>query len=60
MQLDHIWIVGDPAEVTDRLQRLRDEVGGFGTLLVIGQEWDPRPARTRSMRLLAERVLPRR
>jgi alkanesulfonate monooxygenase SsuD/methylene tetrahydromethanopterin reductase-like flavin-dependent oxidoreductase (luciferase family) len=56
---DHLWIVGDPDEVARRLRRLRDEVGGFGTLLVIGHEWEPRELWTRSMRLLAEEVLPR-
>jgi alkanesulfonate monooxygenase SsuD/methylene tetrahydromethanopterin reductase-like flavin-dependent oxidoreductase (luciferase family) len=57
--LDHIWIVGDPDEVTAKLRRLADEVGGFGVLLVIGHEWEPREAWVRSMRLLAEQVVPR-
>ncbi|MGH7263351.1 MAG: LLM class flavin-dependent oxidoreductase [Candidatus Rokuibacteriota bacterium] len=56
---DHIWIVGDPDEAAAKLRRLRDEVGGFGTLLVIGHEWEPREAWTRSMRLLVDEVLPR-
>jgi alkanesulfonate monooxygenase SsuD/methylene tetrahydromethanopterin reductase-like flavin-dependent oxidoreductase (luciferase family) len=56
---DHIWIVGDPAEAAAKLRRLRDEVGGFGTLLVIGHEWEPREAWMRSMRLLVDEVLPR-
>jgi alkanesulfonate monooxygenase SsuD/methylene tetrahydromethanopterin reductase-like flavin-dependent oxidoreductase (luciferase family) len=56
---EHIWVIGDPDEVTARLRRLREEVGGFGTLLVIGHEWEPREAWTRSMRLLVEEVLPR-
>jgi len=57
--LDHIWIVGDPDEVTRKLRTLHDEVGGFGTLLVIGHEWEPRDAWLRSMTLLARHVLPR-
>jgi alkanesulfonate monooxygenase SsuD/methylene tetrahydromethanopterin reductase-like flavin-dependent oxidoreductase (luciferase family) len=57
--LDHIWIVGDPDEVAAKLRRLAEAVGGFGTLLVIGHEWEPREAWERSMRLLVERVLPR-
>jgi alkanesulfonate monooxygenase SsuD/methylene tetrahydromethanopterin reductase-like flavin-dependent oxidoreductase (luciferase family) len=57
--LDHLWIVGDVDEVTARLRRLYDEVGGFGTLLVIGHEWLPGDDWHRSMRLLAEEVLPR-
>jgi alkanesulfonate monooxygenase SsuD/methylene tetrahydromethanopterin reductase-like flavin-dependent oxidoreductase (luciferase family) len=56
--LDQIWIVGDPDEVTRKLRRLHEDVGGFGTLLVIGHEWEPREAWTRSMRLLTQHVLP--
>lgn len=57
--LDHVWIVGDSDEVTRKLRALAADVGGFGTLLVIGHEWEPREAWERSMRLLAEEVLPR-
>jgi alkanesulfonate monooxygenase SsuD/methylene tetrahydromethanopterin reductase-like flavin-dependent oxidoreductase (luciferase family) len=57
--LDHIWIVGDPDEVTAKLQKLQRDVGSFGTLLVIGHEWLPREAWVKSMTLLRERVLPR-
>jgi alkanesulfonate monooxygenase SsuD/methylene tetrahydromethanopterin reductase-like flavin-dependent oxidoreductase (luciferase family) len=57
--LDHIWIVGDPDEVARKLRELSDAVGGFGTLLVIGHEWEPREAWLRSMSLLTQHVLPR-
>lgn len=57
--LDHIWIVGDPDAVAEKLDRLQRDVGGFGTLLVIAHEWEPREAWVRSMTLLTERVLPR-
>jgi alkanesulfonate monooxygenase SsuD/methylene tetrahydromethanopterin reductase-like flavin-dependent oxidoreductase (luciferase family) len=56
---DHMWVVGDPDTVTERLRRLRDDAGGFGVLLVIGHEWEPRDAWVRSMTLLAEQVVPR-
>jgi alkanesulfonate monooxygenase SsuD/methylene tetrahydromethanopterin reductase-like flavin-dependent oxidoreductase (luciferase family) len=56
---DNLWLIGDPDEVVRKIRALRDEVGGFGTLLVIGHEWEPREAWKRSMRLLAEDVLPR-
>ena len=56
--LDNIWIVGDPDEVTDKLQKLAREVGGFGGLLVIGHEWQPREAWLNSMTMLHDRVLP--
>ena len=56
---EHIWIVGDAAEVTEKLRRLSDEVGGFGTLLVIGHEWTPREQWLNSMHRLVEEVMPR-
>jgi alkanesulfonate monooxygenase SsuD/methylene tetrahydromethanopterin reductase-like flavin-dependent oxidoreductase (luciferase family) len=56
---ENLWIVGDVDEVTAKLRRLYDEVGGFGTLLVIGHEWLPGDAWHRSMTLLAQEVLPR-
>src|SRR5438046_2479182 len=57
--LDNIWIVGDPDTVAAKLAKLRDEVGGFGALLVIAHEWRPQAAWERSMVLLREQVLPR-
>lgn len=57
--LDNIWIVGDPDTVAEKLQKLSGDVGGFGTLLVIGHEWEPRDAWVRSMSLLANEVVPR-
>jgi alkanesulfonate monooxygenase SsuD/methylene tetrahydromethanopterin reductase-like flavin-dependent oxidoreductase (luciferase family) len=55
---ENLWIVGDVDEVTAKLRRLYDDVGGFGTLLVIGHEWLPGDAWHRSMQLLAGEVLP--
>jgi len=54
--LDNIWIVGSPDTVAARLAALRDEVGGFGTLLVIAHEGRPRTTWERSMTLLRHRV----
>jgi alkanesulfonate monooxygenase SsuD/methylene tetrahydromethanopterin reductase-like flavin-dependent oxidoreductase (luciferase family) len=56
---ENLWIVGDVDEVTDKLRRLYDELGGFGTLLVIGHEWEPRDKWARSMERLVSEVLPR-
>ena len=49
---------GLPDEVTDKLLELKREVGGFGGLLVIGHEWQPREPWLNSMTLLHDRVLP--
>ncbi|MCC6627923.1 MAG: LLM class flavin-dependent oxidoreductase [Chloroflexi bacterium] len=57
--MDNVWLVGDPDEVARQVRHLYDEVGGFGTLLMIGHDWDE-PARwQRSVELLATEVLPR-
>ncbi|MFN8540005.1 MAG: LLM class flavin-dependent oxidoreductase [Thermomicrobiales bacterium] len=56
---ENIWIVGDVEEVTRKLRNLYTEVGGFGTLLVIGHEWNPDDKWRRSMELLATEVAPR-
>jgi len=55
---DNVWIVGDVAEVTRQLRQLSADVGGFGTLLAIGHEWQPEDKWRRSMRLLAVEVVP--
>ena len=56
---DNIWIVGDVETVTAKLRKLYDAVGGFGTLLEIGHEWQPYDKWTRSMAVLANEVVPR-
>ncbi len=56
--LDYIWVVGDVEEVTRRLHQIYEEVGGFGTLLVMGHEWTPREKWLRSMQLMANEVMP--
>jgi alkanesulfonate monooxygenase SsuD/methylene tetrahydromethanopterin reductase-like flavin-dependent oxidoreductase (luciferase family) len=57
--LDRLIICGTPAQVVDKLQAFREEVGPFGTLLYAGHDWrDPALAK-RSMRLMAEEVVPR-
>ena len=57
--MDNIMIVGSPEDVADRLRQLYMDVGGFGVLLAMGHEWQPRDKWVRSMTLLKEEVLPR-
>ncbi|HZQ99487.1 MAG TPA: LLM class flavin-dependent oxidoreductase [Chloroflexota bacterium] len=56
---ENLWIVGDVDEVAAKLRKLYDDVGGFGTLLVIGHEWRRGSKWHRSMERLATEVLPR-
>jgi alkanesulfonate monooxygenase SsuD/methylene tetrahydromethanopterin reductase-like flavin-dependent oxidoreductase (luciferase family) len=56
--VENIWIVGDVAEVTAKLRKLYDDVGGFGTLLAMGHEWTPAGKWERSMERLAREIVP--
>src|SRR5262245_6501868 len=56
----HNWLIGSPATVAEKLERVYDEVGGFGTLLVFCFDYIDQPeAWHHSMQLLAKDVLPR-
>jgi alkanesulfonate monooxygenase SsuD/methylene tetrahydromethanopterin reductase-like flavin-dependent oxidoreductase (luciferase family) len=57
--MENLWIVGDVKEVTAKLRKLYDDVGGFGTLLVIGHEWLPGDAWYCSMERLVREIAPR-
>ena len=57
--IDNVWVVGSPDDVTEQLQTLSQDVGGFGVLLAMGHEWDPKEQWLTSMKLLTEEVLPR-
>lgn len=57
--IDNVWIVGGPETVRDRLCDFRDQVGPFGTLLLVHFDTHPHPERYKtSMRLLKEEVVP--
>jgi len=51
-------IHGSPARVADQILALREEVGPFGGLVTSQHDWDGRDFEKRSMRLLAEEVMP--
>ncbi len=57
--MDNVWVVGSPDDVVEKLRRLHEEVGGFGVLLAIGHEWEPREKWENSMTLLVDEVIPR-
>lgn len=57
--MEHVWIVGDPAEVADKIRALHARVGGFGTLLSITVDSDDASWDHESLSLLAEDVGPR-
>jgi alkanesulfonate monooxygenase SsuD/methylene tetrahydromethanopterin reductase-like flavin-dependent oxidoreductase (luciferase family) len=56
----HNWLIGSPATVAEKLQRVYDDVGGFGQLLVFGFDYaDNAEAWHTSLRLIAQEVLPK-
>ena len=57
--LDNVFIVGSVDEVTQKLCDLQEELGGFGTLLAMGHEWDPYEPWLESMTALAKEVTPK-
>ena len=53
------WIVGTPDDCIAAIERLVERSGGFGGLLVWGNEWAGRERIHRSYELLARYVMPR-
>ena len=57
--LDNFWIVGDPDQCIEKIRKLYEECGGFGTLLVQTNDWGQDTKKWhRSIELLAKEVLP--
>jgi hypothetical protein len=57
--LELMLISGSAKRVLDQLVALMDRLGCFGTLLVTQKDWDDPALHKKSMRLLAEQVMPR-
>lgn len=51
-------IAGDPDEALRRLLALMDETGPFGTLVLMGYDWDDRQSWLRSLELFAHELMP--
>jgi limonene 1,2-monooxygenase len=52
-------IIGTPDDAVAELTRMRDKLGGFGSVLVFQHDWANWPATQRSFELIAEEVRPR-
>ena len=51
--------VGSPDDVANKIRQIYQDVGGFGVLLAMGHEWDPKDQWVKSMTLLANEVMPK-
>ena len=57
---EHNWIIGSPDTVVEKLEKVDDECGGFGQILVFGFDYSDDPAPwLQSLTALQEDVLPR-
>jgi len=55
----HNWLIGSPETVAGKLEKIYNDVGGFGGVLVFGFDYSENPnAWHTSLRLLAEQVAP--
>ena len=56
----HNWIIGSPETVVEKLEKVYDECGGFGQILVFGFDYSENPEPwLESLGLLQEQVLPK-
>lgn len=51
-------IIGTPAQARELIQKLIDQSGGFGSMLVMGTDWANPAATRRSFELIAQQVAP--
>jgi len=57
---EHNWVIGSPRTVTEKLEKIYEEVGGFGQILVFGFDYADNPEAWRtSLGLLQSEVLPK-
>ena len=53
------WVIGTPDDAVSAIEALAERSGGFGGVMVFGQEWGGPQATRRSYELLARHVMPR-
>jgi len=56
--LDQLVICGTPAQVTEQILELDEQLGGFGELVYAGMDWVDEGLSVRSLELMAEAVMP--
>ncbi len=56
--LDEVIVAGDPEEVTRRLLELCEQVGDFGTLVLVAHDWDDKKRWLDSLELFVREVMP--
>ncbi|MQF69723.1 LLM class flavin-dependent oxidoreductase [SAR202 cluster bacterium AD-804-J14_MRT_500m] len=57
--MDNTWIIGDPDHCVQKIKELHAEIGGFGHLLLVMNDWDPPEIGFRSLEMFMNEVAPR-
>ncbi len=57
--LDRNWIAGDSDECARKIREVYEKVGGFGHLLMLVYDWEPRQELLTSLEVLAQEVMPK-
>jgi len=52
------WLVGSPEECVEKVKRIHEEVGGFGTLVLNSRDWITSDLKARSWELFARYCMP--
>ena len=56
----HNWLVGSPSTVAEKIEKVYEDVGGFGQLLVFGFDYADQPEAWRgSLELIQKEVAPK-
>ncbi|MDQ0390263.1 alkanesulfonate monooxygenase SsuD/methylene tetrahydromethanopterin reductase-like flavin-dependent oxidoreductase (luciferase family) [Labrys monachus] len=58
MVRDNFVICGSPKTVAEKILKLREEVGPFGTLMLTAHDWTDKAVMRKSMELMAKTVMP--
>ena len=56
--LSNFIVAGSAQTVAEKILAFREAVGPFGTIVMVGHDWDDPQVHKRSMQLMAERVMP--
>ena len=56
--VDEVVLAGDPGEVSRQLMALREQLGNFGTLVLVAHDWDDKQRWLESLELFTKEVVP--
>lgn len=56
--MDEVIIAGDPDEVARQIRALQNEIGDFGTLVLVAHDWDDKQRWIENLELFSQHVMP--